>query len=124
MSVLLVAVLRVVCAAVDDLERLYASCAWSGRLADGKCSGGLGHAKRSQARKAPYVGNITLSAVSGVCICRPQHLSIAVSIDVTAEAHANNSHFTLSNPDTVVAGKGTLGFGVSPFDATGTPILE
>ena len=41
-----------VCAAVDDLERLYASCAWSGRLADGKCSGGLGHAKRSQARKA------------------------------------------------------------------------
>ena len=39
-------------AAVDDLERLYASCAWSGRLADGKCGGGLGHAKRSRARNA------------------------------------------------------------------------
>ena len=41
-----------VCDAIDDLERLYAACDWSGRLADKGNNAGLGQAKRAQARRA------------------------------------------------------------------------
>jgi len=41
-----------VCAAIEDLEALYAACDWHGRLADGGCNAGLGHAKRVQAKRA------------------------------------------------------------------------
>ena len=58
---------------------------------------------RMQSRAEPYVGNITLTALGGtVCKCRTQSRVIAVSITVDAVAHANNSKFSLTNPDSVI----------------------
>ena len=71
---------------------------------------------RMQARAAPYEGNVTIAAVRGVCKCKPQEITIAVSITVTADAHAANSAFSMGNADSVNAGTGTLGFGVSPAE--------
>ena len=79
---------------------------------------------KSQARAAPYVGNITFRAVSGVCVCRPQTLTISVEIDVSADAHANNSQVSLGNADTVKAGTESLTFSVAPSDVTGMPMLD
>ena len=78
-----------------------------------------------QARAAPYVGNITFTAVSGVCICRPQTLTVLVEIEVSADAHANNSLVILGNAASVNAGNGnSLAFSVAPFDSTGLPVLD
>ena len=70
-----------------------------------------------------YVGNITISALSGVCKCRSQQLDVAVKIDVSAEAHANNSQFSLSNGGEISA-YGELAFTVNPADLTGMPIKD
>ena len=78
---------------------------------------------QTQARAAAYLGNITLSAISGVCICRPQTATVAVIVDVAASASANASVVALSDADAVSAA-GTLEFGIEPIDGAGTPILD
>ena len=78
---------------------------------------------RTQAQAEAYTGSIVVSAISGVCICRPQSLSIAVSIDVSATASASKSSVALINAG-AVATSGTLEFEIDPIDETGMALLD
>ena len=75
----------------------------------------------TQARSEPYLGHITIRAVSGVCECREQELTIDVRITVSAGASA--IEVVLLNAATVTA-SGTLNFQVYPVDSTGMAILN
>ena len=76
-----------------------------------------------QARAEPFVGNITITALSGVCACREQEAIIGVTIGVSAKASASGSEVTLLNAATVTA-SGTLEFEIFPVDSTGMALLD
>ena len=69
------------------------------------------------------LGNITIRAVAGVCRCKPQEVTIAVSIDVSATASAANSEVTLLNPGKI-ATSGEVQFVIDVIDSTGMAILD
>ncbi len=86
----------------------------------------------TQARSAPYLGSITIRAVSGVCVCREQELTIDVHLTVSSDASATDSSVSILNAASVTAGdiaaentaSGTLNFEVNPVDSTGMAILN
>ena len=78
---------------------------------------------QTQARGDAYLGNITLSAVSGTCKCREQQVSVAVSLGVTATPSAALSKVTLLNPGKI-ATSGSVQFLIDAIDSTGLALLD
>ena len=77
----------------------------------------------AHAQAAPYEGTITVSAVSGVCICRSQQATVSVSVGVSATADAAMSEVVLHNADTIVASS-SMTFNVIARDSTGMIIKD
>ena len=78
---------------------------------------------RTFSRAAPYEGNVTFTAISGVCKCKPQELSVNVKLEVSASASAANSEIAFTNA-AKVATSGNLEFEIDPIDSTGMALLD
>ena len=74
-------------------------------------------------RADPYEGTVIFTAVSGVCKCKPQQLSVGVKLEVSALASAANSEVALTNA-AKIATSGELEFEVDPVDSTGMALLD
>ena len=78
---------------------------------------------RTFSRAAPYEGNVTFTAISGVCKCKPQELSVNVKLEVSASASAANSEIAFTNA-AKVATSGNLEFEIDPIDSTGMALRD
>ena len=80
------------------------------------------------ARADPYLGNITLTAVQGSCVCKQTRFSIDVRALVSADVSAHLSTVTVSNPTGLVAASpatpSQLELSVTPRDLAGMRIFD